>query len=65
MMHVTDEETGSAITDPQRLSLIKELLCNVLGGGNKVRGSNSVVTKEVNHTERRFHQMMFVDRDYE
>ncbi|BAT75179.1 ACT domain-containing protein [Vigna angularis] len=65
VMHVTDEETGSAITDPQRLSLIKELLCNVLGGGNKIRGSSSVVTKEVNHTERRLHQMMFADRDYE
>jgi len=65
VIHVTDEETGSAITDPQRLSLIKELLCNVLGGGNKVRGSSSVVTKEVNHTERRLHQMMFADRDYE
>jgi len=65
VMHVTDEETGSAITDPQRLSLIKELLCNVLGGGNKIRGSSSVVTKEVNHTERRLHQMMFSDRDYE
>ncbi|KAL1370428.1 ACT domain-containing protein ACR4 isoform X1 [Arachis hypogaea] len=65
VMHVTDEETGAAITDPQRLSLIKELLANVLGGGNKVRGASSVVTEQVTHTDRRLHQMMFADRDYE
>ncbi|KAJ1375216.1 ACT domain, partial [Sesbania bispinosa] len=46
MMHANDEETGSAITDPQRLSLIKELLCNVLGGGNKKRRAKTVVADE-------------------
>ncbi|XP_057448064.1 ACT domain-containing protein ACR4-like isoform X2 [Lotus japonicus] len=65
VMHVSDEETGSAITDPERLSLIKELLSNVLGGGNKWRGAKTVVADEVTHTERRLHQMMFADRDYE
>lgn len=65
VMHVTDEETGSAITDSQRLSLIKELLCNVLGGGNRKRGAKTVVTDDSTHTDRRLHQMMFDDRDYE
>ncbi|RDX73085.1 ACT domain-containing protein ACR4, partial [Mucuna pruriens] len=65
VMHVTDEEAGCAITDPQKLSKIKELLCNVLGGGNKKRGAKTVVTDEVTHTERRLHQMLFADRDYE
>ena len=66
VMHVNDEETDSAITDPKRLSLIKKLLCNVLGGGNRKRGAKTVVTDEVTtHTERRLHQMMFADRDYE
>lgn len=65
VMHVNDEETGSAITDPQRLSLIKELLCNVLGGGNRKRGAKTVVTDDSTHTDRRLHQMMFADRDYE
>jgi UTP:GlnB (protein PII) uridylyltransferase len=64
-MHVTDEETSSAITDSQRLSLIKELLCNVLGGGNRKRGAKTVVTDDSTHTDRRLHQMMFDDRDYE
>ncbi|KAJ1397852.1 ACT domain [Sesbania bispinosa] len=47
VMHVNDEETGSAITDPQRLSLIKELLCNVLGGGNKKKRAKTVVAVEL------------------
>lgn len=65
VMHVNDEETGSAIADPEKLSLVKELLCNVLGGGNKNRIAKTVVADEVTHTERRLHQMMFADRDYE
>lgn len=65
VMHVNDEETFSAITDPQRLSTIKELLCNVLGGGNRKRGAKTVVTDDSTHTDRRLHQMMFADRDYE
>ncbi|XP_043702029.1 ACT domain-containing protein ACR4-like isoform X2 [Telopea speciosissima] len=65
VMHVTDEATGSAISDPQRLSKIKQLLCNVLKGNNKARGAKTVVSLGSTHTERRLHQMMFADRDYE
>ncbi|QHO12215.1 ACT domain-containing protein [Arachis hypogaea] len=66
VMHVTDDETGSSITDLKKLSLIKELLCNVLGGGNRKRVAKTIVTDEVTtHTDRRLHQMMFDDRDYE
>lgn len=65
VMHVTDEETGSAITDPERLTRIKELLCNVLKGSNKSRGAKTVVSHGVTLSARRLHQMMFADRDYE
>ncbi|XP_062162934.1 ACT domain-containing protein ACR4-like [Alnus glutinosa] len=65
VMHVTDEETGCAITDPERLSRIKELLCNVLKGSNKSSGAKTVVSHGVTHTERRLHQMMFAARDYD
>lgn len=65
VMHVTDLETSSAITDVERLSKIKKLLCNVLKGSNKAREAKTVVSHEVTHTERRLHQMMFADRDYE
>lgn len=64
VMHVTDEETGLAITEPERLAKIKGLLCNVLKGNNKIRGAKTVLSLEATHPERRLHQMMFADRDY-
>ncbi|GMJ04590.1 ACT domain repeat 4 [Hibiscus trionum] len=65
VMQVTDEETGTAITDPERLSRIKSLLCNLLKGSNKSSLAKTAVSNSVTHTERRLHQMMFADRDYE
>lgn len=65
VMHVTDESTRSAISDPERLSLIKELLRNVLKGSNKSREAKTVVAHGATNTDRRLHQMMFADRDYE
>lgn len=65
VMQVTDEETGAAITDPEKLSLIKKLLRNVLNGSNKSREAKTVVSHGAVHTERRLHQMMFADQDYE
>ncbi|KAK4410419.1 ACT domain-containing protein ACR4 [Sesamum angolense] len=65
VMQVTDEETGGAITDPERLAMVKRLLCNVLKGSNKSREAKTAVSLGATHTERRLHQMMFDDRDYE
>lgn len=65
VMHVTDETTGSPITDPDRLSVIRRLLCNVLKGSNRSREAKTLVSYEGMHTERRLHQMMFADRDYQ
>lgn len=65
VMQVTDEKTGAAITDPERLAGMKQLLCNVLKGSNKSRGAKTVVSHGATHTGRRLHQMMFADRDYE
>ncbi|KAJ8574354.1 hypothetical protein K7X08_026159 [Anisodus acutangulus] len=65
IMQVTDEENGGAISDPERLSMIKQLLCNVLRGSNKLRDAKTIVSDGVSHTERRLHQLMFADRDYE
>ncbi|KAK7837329.1 act domain-containing protein acr4 [Quercus suber] len=64
VMHVTDEETGGAITDPERLSRIKKRLCNVLKGSSKSSEAKTVVSHGITHTARRLHQMMFDDRDY-
>jgi UTP:GlnB (protein PII) uridylyltransferase len=67
VMRVTDEDTGLAITDNERLERIRERLSHLLRGGNLSRGSamampsGSVTT----HTERRLHQLMLDDGDYE
>lgn len=67
VMHVTDQDANSPITDPERLSRIKELLCHVLkGSNNSWRAAKTLVSHEqTTHTARRLHQMMFDDRDYE
>ncbi|KAK6133965.1 hypothetical protein DH2020_032286 [Rehmannia glutinosa] len=65
VMQVTDEETGGAISDPERLAMVKRLLCNVLKGSNKSREAKTAVSCGATHTDRRLHQMMFDDRDYE
>lgn len=65
IVHVTDGSTCLAIEDPKRLVKIKELLCNVLKGDGDSRTAKSMVSLAITHTERRLHQLMFDDRDYE
>ncbi|CAL9143721.1 ACT domain-containing protein ACR6-like isoform X2 [Musa acuminata AAA Group] len=65
VLHVTDESTGGAIEDPERLSAIKKLLCNVLKGYNDSRTGKMTVSMGLTHVDRRLHQLMFDDRDYE
>lgn len=66
VVHVTDGSTGLPIEDSQRLCTIKELLCNVLKGNNDLRTAKTVVSPPgVTRTERRLHQILFADRDYE
>ncbi|PSS30319.1 ACT domain-containing protein [Actinidia chinensis var. chinensis] len=66
VVHVTDDSTGCAIKDPNRLSTIKELLCNILKGNNDLKTAKMTLSPPgVTHRERRLHQIMFADRDYE
>ncbi|XP_078177709.1 ACT domain-containing protein ACR4-like isoform X1 [Carex rostrata] len=66
VIHVTDEQAALPITDPDRVSKIKERLSNLLkGSGHDLsRGPRTSVSMCTTHTERRLHQMMFDDRDY-
>lgn len=65
VMQVTDEETGDAITDPERITMVKRLLYNLLKGSSKSREAKTEVSHGLTHAGRRLHQMMFDDRDYE
>lgn len=66
VVHVTDDSTGCAIKDPKRLSTIRELLCNVLKGNDDLKTATTTLSPPgVTSRERRLHQIMFADRDYE
>ncbi|KAK1319149.1 hypothetical protein QJS10_CPB04g00193 [Acorus calamus] len=57
VVYITDDSSGSPIDDPDRLAQIKQLLRHVLKG--------TAVSAGVTHAERRLHQMMYADRDYD
>ncbi|KAK6920483.1 ACT domain [Dillenia turbinata] len=66
VIHVTDKSTGYAIEDPKWLFKIKELLFNILKCNSTVRKPRMTISSPgLMHTERRLHQMMFADRDFE
>jgi UTP:GlnB (protein PII) uridylyltransferase len=65
LMYVKDCNSGSPIEDTQHIDRIEARLRNVLKGDNDIRSAKTMVSMAVTHTERRFHQVMFADRDYE
>lgn len=64
VVYITDEATGSPIDTLDRLAKIKQLLLFVLKGNRDKRSANTAVSVGATHTERRLHQMMYADRDY-
>lgn len=65
LIYVKDCDSGCQIEDSQKIDRIEALLRNVLKGDNDIRSAKTSVSMAVTHTERRLHQMMFADRDYE
>ncbi|KAJ0736483.1 putative [Protein-PII] uridylyltransferase [Helianthus annuus] len=65
LIYLKDCESGCPINDSQKLESIEARLRNVLKGDNDIRSAKTSVSMAVTHTERRLHQMMFADRDYE
>ncbi|KAA8528942.1 hypothetical protein F0562_033570 [Nyssa sinensis] len=65
VVYITDEVNGLPIEDPDRLANIKQLLLFVLKGERDKRGANTAFSVGSTHTERRLHQMMYADRDYD
>ncbi|KAK4721413.1 hypothetical protein R3W88_011646 [Solanum pinnatisectum] len=52
ILQVTGDEMGGTINDPKRLSMMKQLLCNVLRCSNKLRNSKTITYDGVSQTER-------------
>ncbi|KAG0502728.1 hypothetical protein HPP92_002800 [Vanilla planifolia] len=65
VVYATDEVTGGPIDDCDRLAQIKHLLRNVLKGSKDKQSAKTSISMGMTHTERRLHQMMYDDRDYD
>lgn len=65
VVYITDEATGLPIDHPDRLTEIKQLLLYVLKGDRDKWSANTAVSVGSTHRERRLHQMMYADRDYD
>ncbi|KAL5552661.1 hypothetical protein UlMin_040062 [Ulmus minor] len=65
VVYITDEATGLPIDDAEHLANIKKLLLYVLKGDRDRRSANTAVSLGSTHKERRLHQMMYADRDYD
>ncbi|KAJ6804495.1 ACT domain-containing protein ACR8-like [Iris pallida] len=59
-------ESGSSVGDTDKIALVTTRLRNVLNRDHDLRGAKtSVSTAAVGHADRRLHQLMLADRDYE
>ncbi|XP_021900213.1 ACT domain-containing protein ACR4-like [Carica papaya] len=65
VVYITDEATGLRIDDHDRLARIKQLLLYILKGDRDKRSANTAVSVGSTHKERRLHQMMYADRDFD
>lgn len=65
VVYITEEANGKPIDDPDRLANIKHLLLYVLKGDRDKPAANTAVSLGSTHKERRLHQMMYADRDYD
>lgn len=66
--YVTDQATRGAILDQEKLRVIKELLSNVMrsdGGDTSGRFVTDFLIDDTTHSQRRMHQLLYDDRDYE
>ncbi|GAA0145202.1 hypothetical protein Leryth_024447 [Lithospermum erythrorhizon] len=65
LIYVKDCDSGSTIEDSQKIQQIEGRLRNLLKGDNDIRSAKTSVSTVDTHKERRLHQMMYADRDYE
>lgn len=66
VLYVNDDSTSQTVDDPVRLSLMEEQLKNVLRAcEDDEKVGRTSFSMGFTHIDRRLHQMLFADRDYE
>ncbi|RZS03550.1 hypothetical protein BHM03_00033756, partial [Ensete ventricosum] len=66
VIYINDEATSESMKEPSRMSTMEEQLRNVLRGcGDDVKGSCTSFSIGSTHVDRRLHQIMLADKDYE
>ncbi|GLT34272.1 hypothetical protein SLA2020_087960 [Shorea laevis] len=66
VVYVNDDITCRAVDDPTRLSIMEEQLKNILRGcEDDEQVARTSFSMGFTHIDRRLHQMLFADRDYE
>lgn len=66
VVYVNDNSTNRAVDDPERLSMMEEQLKNILRGcDDGEEAGRTSFSMGFTHVDRRLHQMLFADRDYE
>ncbi|KAI4307201.1 hypothetical protein L6164_030413 [Bauhinia variegata] len=66
VLYVNEDATNRAVEDPKRLSLMEEQLNNILRGcEDDEKVARTSFSMGFTHIDRRLHQMLFADRDYE
>ncbi|CAL5198046.1 unnamed protein product [Lathyrus oleraceus] len=65
LIYVKDCTSGTSIEDSQKINRLEARLRYVLQGDGDIRSAKTSISDVVIHPERRLHQMMFADRDYQ
>ncbi|KAJ6709257.1 ACT DOMAIN-CONTAINING PROTEIN ACR3 [Salix koriyanagi] len=65
VLYVNDDTTSRAVADPTRLSVMEDQLKNLLRGCENDEAGRTSFSMGFTHVDRRLHQMLFADRDYE
>lgn len=65
VVYVTDEKTGGTVEDPELQARIRKRLAVVMNGGDDGKGSKTEFGDLLTPPERRLHQMMFEDSEFE
>ncbi|GJP29658.1 hypothetical protein CLOM_g19290 [Closterium sp. NIES-68] len=65
ILHVTEASNGGPVSDPAVLADMRERLCSVMESNSiRIESRSSFFVGEA-QTDRRLHQLLFADRDYE